>query len=576
MAGNRFFEFGEFRLDATGRVLFHGEQMVPIPPKAADALLLLVERAGSVVAKEDFLEKVWRDKFVEEGSLTRTISILRKILNNRAHEYIVTVPKRGYRFAVRVEEAERSLPPGAGKVMLAILPFEDLSGNKRHGYFSDGLTEAMITQLGRLNPERLGVISRTSAMQYKSTRKSIQRIGRELGVSYVLEGSVRRGGSRVRVSAQLIEVGDQAHRWTGSYERELHDVLALQSDVARAIAREIEIKLAPRERERLAEAGPINPGSYEDYLKGRYLWNIRTQEALEKSIRCFERAIQSEPRYAAAYAGLADSYLSLQDHDYVSSRMATSKAKRAAKTALQIDESLAEAHISLGHVHFHELNWLNAEREFKRGLDLNPSYAAAHFYYANYLLAVERPEEAVVEAGRARALDPVSLPAQANQAIILCLAGRLDQAIERSLKVLETDSDFAPVHEDLGRAYGQKGMHGRAIEAFRRAAALSKRNSPRYLMSLAHAYGVAGKRKEALRLLGELKRLARKRHVSAYAFALLFVGLGDKEEALVWLAKARQEGSSALPFVRVEPRLIPLRSDPRLQRLFPAWRARSR
>jgi TolB-like protein/Tfp pilus assembly protein PilF len=570
MAGNKFYEFGPFRLDATGRVLFRGARMVPIPPKAADTLLLLVENAGSVVAKEQLLEEVWRGTFVEEGSLTRTISVLRKLLGSGAQgrAYIITVPKRGYRFAARVEEAsQREAPPGTPKVLLAVLPFEDLSVHKRHGYFSDGLTEEMITQLGRLTPERLGVIARTSAMQYRSTNKGIQRIGRELGVSYVLEGSVRREGSRVRVSAQLIQVSDQTHRWTGSYERELHDVLALQSDVAWAIAREIEIKLAPRERERLAAAGTVNPQSYEDYLKGRYLWNIRTQEALEKSIRYFERAIRSEPRHAAAYAGLADSYLTLQDSDFLSPRVATSKAKSAAATALQIDESLAEAHISLAHAHFHQLDWPAAEREFDRGIELNPSYSTAHFYYANYLLAVGRPAEAIEEAGRARALDPVSLPAQTNVAMILCLAGQPDQAIEHSLKALETDPNFAHAHEGLGRAYGQKRNHRRAIAAFQKAVAISKHDSPRYLASLAHAYAVAGRRKQALGLLRELKRLARRRYVSSYAFALLFVGLGDKEEAFVWLAKARQECSSAMPFVRVEPRLASLRADPRFQDL---------
>jgi TolB-like protein/Tfp pilus assembly protein PilF len=570
MARNRFYEFGPFRFDVVGRILFRGGRMVSVPPQAVDTLLLLVENAGGVVSKQELFERVWRDTFVEEGSLTRTISVLRKVLDagGRGQEYIVTVPKRGYRFAAPVEAAsEPGSPPAAGKVMLAVLPFADVSGKKSGRYFSDGLTEEMITQLGRLNPERLGVIARTSAMQYRSTNKGIRQIGNELGVSYVLEGSLRRAGSRVRVSAQLIQVGDQTQRWTGSYERELRDVLALQSDVAQAIAKEIEIKLAPRDRGRLA-AGTVNPQSYEDYLKGRYLWNTRTQEALEKSIRYFERAIQNEPRYAAAYAGLADSYLTLHDSDHILPKLATSKAKSAAAKALDIDESLAEAHISLAHAHFHELNWPSAEREFKRGIELNPNYATAHFYYANYLLAVGQPEEAVAEAGRARELDPVSLPAQTNVAMILCLAGKLDQAIEHSLRVLETDPHFAPAHEDLGRAYEQKGMHRRAIAAFRKAVAISKRSSVRYLACLGHAWAVAGRRAEAVALLRELKRLARTRYVSCYAFALLFAGLGDKEQALSFLAGARHERSSAIPFVRVEPRFAVLRSDPRFKRLF--------
>lgn len=568
MAGTSFYTFGPFRLDATGRALFRGARMVPIPPKAVDTLLFLVENAGSVVTKEQLFATVWRDTFVEEGSLTRSISVLRKLLHDRAqgHEYIVTVPKRGYRFAAPVEQAaDREAPSGPAKVMLAVLPFVDLSGDERYGYFSDGLTDEMITQLGRLNPERLGVIGRTSAMQYRSTNKSLQRIGRELGVTYVLEGSVRRGGSRVRVSAQLIQASDQIHRWTGSYERELHDVLALQSDVARAIAKEIEIKLAPRER--LAAAATVNPQSYEDYLKGRYLWNARTQEGLEKSITYFERAIRNEPRYAAAYAGLADCHLTLLDTDCMPPRLATRKAKQAAARALEIDEALAEAHVSLAHAHFHEFDWTAAEREFSRGIELNPSYASAHFYYANYLLTVGRSAEAIEEAGRARTLDPVSLAAQTNVAVILCLAGQPDQAIEQSLAALEKDPRYARAYEDLGRAYGLKRMHRSAIAAFRKAVALSKRSTPRSLASLAHAYAVAGKKKEALGLLRQLDRLAKKRYVSSYAFALTFVGLGDKEKAFAWLAKARRERSSAVPFVGVEPRLAPLHSDPRFRQL---------
>jgi len=570
MTGTRFYTFGPFRLDATGRALFRGARMVPIPPKAADTLLFLVENAGSVVTKDQLFATVWRDTFVEDGSLTRAISVLRKLLDDRAHghKYIVTVPKRGYRFAARVEQAAAAeAPREPAKVMLAVLPFVDLSGEERYGYFSDGLTDEMITQLGRLNPQRLGVIGRTSAMQYRSTNKSLQRIGRELGVTYVLEGSVRREGSRVRVSAQLIQASDQIHRWTGSYERELHDVLALQSDVARAIANEIEIKLAPRERERLVAAATVNPQSYEDYLKGRYLWNARTQEALEKSITYFERAIRNEPRYAAAYAGLADSHLTLQDADFIQPRMAIRKAKQAAARALEIDGALAEAHISLAHAHFHELDWTTAQREFSRGIELNPSYATAHFYYANYLLTVGRSSEAIEEAGRARALDPVSLAAQTNVAVILCLAGQPDRAIEQCLAVLEIDPGYAPAYEDLGRAYGLKRMHRRAIAAFRKAVAFSKHNSPRYLASLAHACAVAGKKKEALGLVRELERLAKERYVSSYAFALIFVGLGNREKAFAWLAKARRERSSAVPFVGVEPRLAPLHPDPRFRTL---------
>jgi TolB-like protein len=306
------YRFGRFRLDRTGRVLFCGDRAVPLPPKAAGTLLLLLRNAGNVVEKQDLLKPVWRDAFVEEGSLTRTISILRKALEEGGdgQEFISTIPTRGYRFAVPVEGLS-SFPasPHPSRVMLAVLPFENMSGRKSQEYFSDGLTEEMITQLGRVNPDRFGVIARTSAMQYKNSTKTVHQIGRELSVTHIVEGSVRRASGRVRIVAQLIQVSDQTHLWAESYERNTGDILALQNEVAQAIARQIQIKLIPQEQERFAPSGFISPEAYEAYLKGRYLWNQRTLGTLQKSIQYFERAIQIDPAYAAAYAGMADSYL---------------------------------------------------------------------------------------------------------------------------------------------------------------------------------------------------------------------------------------------------------------------------
>jgi TolB-like protein/Flp pilus assembly protein TadD len=542
--------------------------MVPLAPKVADALRLLIENAGNVIGKDELLKNIWPDTFVGEGSLTRTISILRKALADDAggQDYIVTIPKRGYRFAAPISETSGpKAPPVPEKLMLAVLPFENLSRNKKQEYLSDGLTEELITQLGRLNPERLGVIARTSAMQYKSTRKSIQQIGRELGVAYVLEGSVRRAGNRVRVTAQLIQVSDQTHLWAQGYEREMRDILTLQRHVSQAVAKEIEIKLARQEPSRL-DAGAINLAAYETYLKGRYLWNKRTLDSLENSVRYFERAIELDPGYERAYAGLADSYLTLHDDGHLPPRKALACAKRAAAKGLRIDKTLAEAHTSLAHAHLHEFNWPAAGAEFKRAIELNPNYPAAHFYYANYLVARECLDEAIAEAQRAQALDPVSLQAGSNFAHILYHACMYDSAIEQSLKVLDMDRNFARAHEDLGRAYEQKGMYEQAIRAFRTAVANSGR-SPAYLGSLAYAYAVSGHRKEAAKLFEELRKIARKRYVSAYVFALVCAGLKDKDRAFAWLRKACDEYSSALIFLKVNPRFAALRSDARFHDL---------
>ena len=501
MTGQRSYEFGRFRLDAAGPLLFHEGRVVSLPPKEASALLLFLENAGNVVEKEELLRRLWPDTFVGESSLTRTICLLRRALarNSKGQQYICTISKRGYRFVVPVREGAAA--PGhsaAGKAMLAVLPFENLSQDKKQEYLSDGLTEEMITQLGRLSPERLGVIARTSAMQFKHSKLDIQQIGRELGVAFIVEGSVRRAGNRVRITAQLIQVCDQTHLWADTYERKLGDILAVEASVARAIAREIQIKLAPRDETRLASARSVNAEAYEAYLQGRYLWNKRTREALEKSVRYFEKAIRNDSSYAPAYAGLADSYLTLQDDGLLWPPEATDAAKQAAARALQIDEKVAEAHTSLAHAHLHEFTWSAAEREFKRALALNPSYPAAHFYYANYLVAQDRREEAIAEARCALMLDPVSLPAGSNMASILYHAQQFDQAIEQSLKVLDMDPNYARAHEDLGRAYEAKEMYPQAIRAFRKAVGLSRR-SPPSLASLAHALGVAGKKKEALR-----------------------------------------------------------------------------
>jgi len=528
-----------------------------------------VRNAGHVVEKLDLLKHGWQDTIVEEGSLTRTISILRKILHDGAEgqQFITTVPTRGYRFAAPVEGLSSHLvPPHPARVMLAVLPFENISGRKSQEYFSDGLTEEMITQLGRINPDRFGVIARTSAMQYKKSTKAIHQIGQELNVTHIVEGSVRRAGGRVRITAQLIQVNDQTHLWAESYERSTGNILALQNEVAHAIARQIQSRLVPPTRERSAPSGLISPEAYEAYLRGRYLWNQRTLEALPRSIKHFEKAIQIDSRYAAAYAGMADSYLTLQDDGHLPTLEATAKAKRAASEALRCDRLLAEPHTSLGHAYFHEFNWPAAEREFKRGLELNANYAVGHFYFANYLLATGQFQDALAEARHAAALDPISLPARSNTASALYYCGQYDLAVEQCLQVLEIEPKFARTYEDLGRIYREKGMQHEAIEAFKKAVTYSGRGSL-YVAELAHAYASAGRRREALRLLRELTERARKRHVSSYAFALIYIGMGNKDQAFAWLDKAYHERASALPFLKTNPSLARLRSDPRFHDL---------
>ena len=462
------------------------------------------------------------------------------------------------------ERSDPSTAPGAKRIMLVVLPFRNLSGSKKHDYFSDGLTEEMITQLAQISPKQLGVIARASAMRYRSTDKSVRQIGRELGISYILEGSVRRAGNRVRIAAKLIQVSDETHLWAETYERKLRDILSLQKEVAGAAAQEIKLKLAPQEHERLVGAVAVNPQAYEACLQGRYLLNRRTFEALQKSVRYFQKAIQRDPQYAVAYAGLADSYLTLLDYGHLSTDDATRKADAAARKALQIDDTLAEAHSSLGHSAFHQFNWPTTETEYRRALELNPNYASAHYYYANYLAVVGRMEEALVEARSALALDPVSLPAGANLSNLLYHARRYKEALEQAFHVLEIDPTFYRVYEDLGKAYEQQRKLPQAIAAFRKLVSASGRN-PAYLADLAHAHALAGERRKAARLLQELQKLSAKQHVTPYAFAVVFAGLGDKEQTLSWLERAYTARDEMLPFLRVNPRLAFLRDDSRFQ-----------
>jgi TolB-like protein/Tfp pilus assembly protein PilF len=577
----RNYLFGEFRLDVAGKVLYRDDHRVPLTPKAIETLVALVENHGEVVHKDELLRCIWPDTFVEEISLTRNISVLRKVLSNGAggQPFIETISKRGYRFVSAVRsvtepaarsEAPTDARPAAPRAMLAVLPFENLSGGKKHDYFSEGVTEEMITQLARISPERLGVIARTSAMQYRSTDKTIRQIGEELGVSHVLEGSIRRAGKRVRIAAQLIQVSDETHLWAQSYERHLGDILALQSVVAQAVAKEIQVKLVPEKHAGAVSADAVNlqvnPQVYEAYLKGRYLLNFRTLDALQKSVLYFKRALQQDPRYAAALAGVADAYLILLDTGHLPTREATKKARAAAGKALRIEETLAEACTSLGHSYFHEFNWVAAQKEFRRAIDLNPNYANAHLYYSNYLIAVGKPEEAIAEARHALALDPVSLPTATNLASILYYAGDYQEAAQQSLKVLEIDRTFYRGYEDLGRIYEEQGLHDQAVTALESAVVYSDRSS-RPLASLAYACALAGKRRESLKLLQELKQASKTRYVSPFGFAVIFAGLGNKDEAFAWLAKAFAQRDSALPFLKVNPRLAPLRSDRRFYKL---------
>src|SRR5580700_5352457 len=612
------YRFGPFSLNPGEKVLLRQGRPVALTAKAFEILMLLVQNPGRSLAKEEMLREVWPDSFVDESNLAQHIFQLRKILEEApgGRAYIETIPRYGYRFTQQVQQSpapsgeipatapasvgrtdetasksrwiiaaalaavvavaaigmyvanERASNPSgvkARKVMLAVLPFEDLSRDAQQEYLSNGLTEEMITQLGNLEPERLGVIARTSAMQYKDSHKDIRQISRELGVDYVLEGSVRREGDQVRITAQLIQVRDQTHLWAKEYDRNLRDILALQKDVAGSVAREIQLRLTPQQTANLAVAHPVDPQAYELYLKGRYFWNMRNEAAYVKAIDFFDQAIARDPQYARAYSGLADAYALLGSWPdaELPRRVAMPRAKEAALTALKLDDSLAEAHASLAFVEMHyEWNWKESEKEFRRAIELNPNYATAHQWFAYWLMAQGRPDESIAENELARKADPLSIIIRTDAADLLCAAGRFDEAIQKAREAMDLDPDFRLGHYFLGLAYSGKQMYPEALAEYEKGVATDSKDEWA-LSGLGWVYALMHNRMKAEGVIRRLRQHARERPDLALEIAIIYSALGEKNEAFDWLEKAYQNRDGGLMLVSSYWYFAEIRSDPR-------------
>jgi serine/threonine protein kinase/tetratricopeptide (TPR) repeat protein len=451
---------------------------------------------------------------------------------------------------------------------LAVLPFENLSGEPQQEYFVDGMTEALITRLAQINA--LKVISRTSVMQYKGVKKPLPEVGRSLHVDAVVEGSVVRFGDRVRISAELVEVSTDRQLLAQSYERDIRDVLALQSEIAQAIAKEIKIKLTSQEQTRLVITAPVDPRAFEACLKGRYFWNKRTREGFDKGVEYFEQAIAADHNYAPAYAGLADSHLMLAEYGLLSPNEALPKAKAAAAKAQELDDTLAEVHTSLGSIaEDYDWDWVGAQREFKRAIELNQGSATAHQWYAEFLAAMGRFDEALAEITRAREIDPLSLIISSVVGEILYESRHYGQAVEQLGKTLEMDPNFAEAHRLLGEAYVQLARPEKAVAEFQRAMTLSG-DSPQCTASLARFYAISGREDEAKTMLKRLKPQSAPGYVSSADLSLVYAGLGDKDRAFKLLREAYDQRDPFLVNIKVDPRLDNLRSDTRFKQLMQA------
>ncbi len=463
--------------------------------------------------------------------------------------------------ARQTEQLYQQLLDGDTKLKsVAVLPFLQLSTRQEHTYFSDGLTDDVISQLSKISD--LKVISRTSVMRYKNTTKSIKTIGQELGVNTVLEGSVRIHENQVRIVAQLIDATTDNHLWTDTYDRDMTDIFSIQSDVAQQIGVALKATVSSSERQRIERKPTDSLEAYQLYLKGRYLWNKRHKDELLKAVGFFEQAIEQDEKYALAYTGLADTFMILGWFDFAPSVEMFPKALQSAQRALELDDSLAEAYAALGYVTMnHCWDWINAERAFQRALELNPNYATGHHWYGEYFSITGQHDKAIAELKQALELDPLSLVINTVLAWKLCYAGRLDEAFEQCQKTLELDARFGPALTVLGLIYERRGQYDKAIEHFQAEMEIMGKTIPN-LTSIGYTYAVSGQHKQAYRILDELKKTDQKK-VSPYHIGSVYSGLGEIDQAFEWFEQAYDQHQWVLIYLKNAHRISPLRKDPR-------------
>ena len=625
----RRLKFGCFEADPRSGELTKQGKRFPLQEQPFRLLVMLLERPGELITREEVRQRLWPQAVVDfDHGLNKAISKIRDALGDSAEKprFIETVARRGYRFLADVATVSDEVPQpttaqeitpdsvaGTGDRSttrsvelnrflrrrpvalgvascatlavvlaaswalfhrehsftpihsLAVLPLQNLSSDASQEYFTDGMTDELITQLGQ--NRALRVISRTSVMTYKNAPKALADVARQLDVQAVVEGSVLRVGDRVRITVQLIQVPKDEHLWAHSYEGNVRDTLALQSEVSQAIAGQILTTLTRQGKGPVSQSKALNPDAYEAYLRGRYFWNKREIVGLEKAMQYFQRAIAADPDYAEAYAGLADAYALAGDWEYgvLSPQVALPRAKAAATKALLLDPTLSEAHTSLAFaLDLYAWDWNNAEREFQRALELNPGYATAHHWYAYHLMVVGRDDEGISEMRKAENLDPLSLIISAGLADVLCIAHRFDEASRQIQKTLELDANFAIAHFELGELLVQKHRPDAAIAEFQRAIELNG-HSGAFDANLAYAYALSGRAVDAQRIAGELEQLNERNGSLEANIALIYVGLGDADGAISWLDKAY--GDRFNPSIIVRPEFDPLRSDPRFKDL---------
>jgi TolB-like protein/DNA-binding winged helix-turn-helix (wHTH) protein/Tfp pilus assembly protein PilF len=626
--------FGEdFELDAESYTLRRGGRVLKLERIPMEILLFLVEQRGQLVSRQQIAERIWGEKvFLDtDNSINGAIRKIRSVLKDDAEEprFVQTVTGKGYRFMASVDSLEQpsteaaateaaaveipdriladkpsrpkwllvlgiaiglaallavaldlylkrpKLPARgaapAGRVMLAVLPFENLTGDAAQDYFSDGFTEEMITQLGRTDPAKMGVIARTSVMVYKRNPRPLDEIGRKLGVQYVIEGSVRRDAGRVRITAQLIQMKDQTHVWAKEYDRDMRNVLVLQSEIAQEIAAETELALggqpnANAGHRAAASGGTTSYEAYDLYLKGRYFWNKRGGEDFERAAQYFQQAIGKDPHYARAYAGLADTYGLMSTWTTAPQNEYMPKARAAALQALKIDETLAEAHASLALVAENfDYDWKTAGKEFQRAIELDPDYATGRQWYAEYLSWQGRFDDALAESERAQRLDPLSLIIATDRGTILYYSRQYDRAIAECRAVLGMDPRFFLAQAFVFYALVKEGKFPEALEEIEGRHGTG--DSPDVWAHKTYLYGQWGRAAEAQRASAKFEQLASQLRDRTKASILAYIGTGRKHEAIALLQQAYSKHSNIVTSLKVDPVYDSLRDDPTFQEL---------
>ncbi len=552
--------FGTFELNShTGELRKKGAK-IKLQDQPQQVLIMLLNRPGEIVSREELQKKLWpADTFVDfEHGLNKAMNRLRAALGDSSENprFIETLPRKGYRFIASPVNANllASAMAESPKIRLAVLPLENLNGDPEQEFFSDGLTEELITRLGGLSAGKLGVIARTSVNQYKRTMKAIDEIGRELNVDYIVEGSVRRSNGRVRISAQLIQVSDQTHVWAESYERNLQDILALQDDVAGAVVTEIRNRIDPEIRMFPAKTQIIDPNAYESYLKGRHYFSKLSREGFWKALEGFKAAIDAEKNYAPAYCGLADCYWKLGQLGLLRPMEAYPNAKQAAQRALEIDPLLADAHVSLASVAFYyEWDWAGAESGFLRAIQLNPHLALAHALYALSLTFLGRYAEASIEIRKALELEPLGQAPNLIFALYLHLSGQIEAAVEQYKKLVDLHPDCFHAHTTMAIALFQCSRFDECIESAHKAAELSGVSYPLFAAGL--AYASSRRRKQAIEVLERLNQESNKSYVPGIYPAILALRLGRLVQAFSWFERAFDERDSGLVILKSLPSL---------------------